>query len=75
MYKGSHVVLVSLRGLPTAVNMNSFEYVDMIRSGNYSVMDRAGTRVLVPGEEEPMTKKEAEELKEMLLGACPDQNE
>lgn len=75
MYKGSHVVLVSLRGLPTVANMNSLEYPDMIRSGNYSIMDSTGTNVVEPGCEQPMTKREAEELKETLLEACLDQNE
>lgn len=75
MFMGSHVVLVSLRGLPTVVNMNSLEYPDMIRSGNYTIMDKDGVNTVEPGFEQPMTKKEAVELKETLLEACLDQNE
>ena len=64
MFTGSHIVMVSQRGLPTVVNVNSLAYPEIVQSGNYS-----------PATEELMSKREADELKDELLRDFPGLNE
>ena len=60
MFTGSHMVLVSPNGLPTVMNMSSSDYPDMLFAG------------YTPATEEPMNKRDAEELKLQLFGDLPD---
>lgn len=64
MFQGSHMVMVSVHGLPSVVNMNSLDYPTMVQSGNY-----------VPAISEPVSKREAEAIKDELLQEFPDTNE
>lgn len=60
MFTGSHMVLVSPNGVPTVMNMSSHDYLAMLQGGYTTAT------------EEPMSKKEAEELKIQLFGDLPD---
>lgn len=60
MFVGSHMVLVSQNGLPTVVNMSSHDYPAFLQAGYTAAT------------EEPMSKAEAEELKQQLLSDITD---
>jgi hypothetical protein len=64
MFQGSHVVMVSQHGMPSVINVNSFDYPTMVQSGLYTQIT-----------ETPVSKKDAEEISTEILQDFPDMNE